>query len=516
MLQEIEKCQSLFLYAFQLKDNSSLESLESASSIWKRSKLELDNQSFFPFVHDFFQKNNEKHNLAEIDPSCCLQYELGKENRSEEQRKKLLVVHHLLTRTCEVQLAGAPQPTSFKWVMESSVMAPRLLVNPLTRIVILSFTLALSDEVKTLPQLIEFNFQAKTVGSRSGLSFRIPVKTHPKAQEQETELADILKQMFAEEKHADPQFFSLSIDHCIKLFIHSLDKDESTNQISPNRLQAFTYVQLKEKLPEVDIQVASFRLRRLYNEKYQPYLPYLNERSLETYQSFEQIHYGASIEGCSIIVNENTDLLPAFLKQFDLAVKQRFVWLYLLSYYQRLALISMNNALSDLFEEKDSSLEDLLQHLSELSKIQMRTNFKQVSYLTQHNEFFEFCKENLKLNEMFEDLKDKLADLNRIIQQQSAVEEKKTQLKQEKGRRIIEIMIAALLIPQITFDFMSMLASSFNVQFGLEQRSPVHLFLLVFSFAMLLTAFPFGFRIYKEYFLVLKAFLFGKKDTLEK
>ena len=176
MLHELEKCQSLFLYSFQLEDDASLSSLDSPDTVWKRSKLELDSNSFFPYVQDFFQKNNQKTDLEEIDPSCCLQYELCKENRSESQRDRQLLLNRLLSRRCEINLAGEANPIGFHWEMDGSVLSPRLLVNPLTRIVILSFTLSLSDEIKTLSQLIEFNFQLKTFGSRSGLAFHIPFK----------------------------------------------------------------------------------------------------------------------------------------------------------------------------------------------------------------------------------------------------------------------------------------------------------------------------------------------------
>jgi len=397
---------SLFFYAFKLKINH----FDLPESIWRRSGLAPENNFYFSHVQDFFIKNNTNANEI-IDESCCLRYALGQDKTGEHPKEKLLLMHQLFSRATQTLQSPGKDPIKFKVVTDNSIAGPGILYNPLTGIGILSFGFSLSKESDTLPNLINLNYLSRVFGRADSAIFSIPKNEHPAALEQENKISSALLHFNETEKQSkESQAHYWNVQTLISILLQDIPSDE-VNILSPNRLQVFTYLQTEEKLNEHDLYTASFLLRRIYNYQYVPGPQYLCE-TIETEQTFEQIHFGAAIEGCVIIVNDDKDKLPQFLRNYGVLVKNRYVWSYLLAYYQRLAIIEMNIALAQLFDGGQPILAKLLTVSSNLTKIELRTLFSQVSYFTQHNDFYGFCKRNLKLEEMYLAIKEKIADLS--------------------------------------------------------------------------------------------------------
>ena len=489
---------SLFLYAFKLEKND----IDTPDGIWKRSLLEPEKNFYFDHVQDFFTKNKG----AMIDESCCLRYELQEGKTSELQKGKLLLINQLFSRIVQSVPGKGKPPITFKVFNDNSVLSPGILYNPLTGIAILSFGFSLTKESNTLQNLTDLNYQIRIFGRSDSANFATLKHDHPAAKEQENKIATELRQFNSSAiQDEESQFYHWNIQTLIKILLQDIPNDRIT-LLSPNRLQCFSYLQTEEKINEHDLHIASFRLRRMYNDLYTPG-PHFMHGSSETEQVFEQIHFGASIEGCAIIVNEDKDLLPPFLKHYGVVVKNRYIWSYILAYYQRLALIEMNNELSHLYDTGQPKLEKLLHASSNLSKIELRTLFSQVSYFSQHNDFYDFCKRNLKLGEMNGAIKEKLAGISRIVQEQIEEEEKIREKKREKKDRLLEVMVAALLIPEIVFEFLSMLAHVFEINFPMEKHHLFTYVLFAFASVLLLTLVPFAIRIYKEYYHVASSYI---------
>ena len=506
---------SLFLYAFKMQKNF----LES-NSMWKRSDLGPEKDFFFNHVQDFFTKNNIPA-TTEIDESCCLRYEIDKNAPSDVQKEKLFLANQLFSRASQTSSIKNSNPITFKLVSDSSILAPNILYNPITGIGILSFGFILGKESSGLEQLIELNYMSRIFGRADSAIFSIQRNEHPNAKEQEDRIASCLKKIVNNKNITENgQSHFWDIDTLTKYFLQDIPT-ENLQVISPNRLQGFTYLQTESKMVDQELGLASFRLRRFYNKNYIPGNKFL-QNTTEINQTFEQIHFGASIEGCVVIVNEDQDKLPSFLKNYGIIVKSRYIWSYLLAYYQRLAMIEMATELGGLYDNGQPGLEKLLQVASNLSKVELRTLFNQVSYFSQHNDFYDFCKSNLKLEEMYADIKQKLSGISRIIQEKHEIEEKAKEKKREKKDRLLEVMIATLLIPEIIFEFLSTLAHVFEIKFpmvennasGHKTESPnaFTYFLFAFSTILFLTLIPFAIRIYKEYYFIAKAY-FKKTET---
>jgi hypothetical protein len=499
---------SVFFYAFRLNDGVDFQEYTTQNnSIWTPSESEPEKNYFFNHVQDFFTKNKAvARNPA--DNSCCVLFEIKKSELSELQKEKLFLLNHLFNRSIFLK-GGKNADINFKLISDNSILAPRLFYHPLTNIAILSYTTALQGDSNTLDKLEELNYSMRLFGSSSDPVFQVEKNPHPKAEEQENKISHQLSEHLKKDFKPDPGFHSCTLDSYISLLLQDFPLN-SYKSLSPRRLQAFVYAQLENKMTEEELQTASFRLRRIYNSNYTPNKAFLNN-TRETYQSFEQIQIGASIEGAAIILNENFSALPDFLKQFDSAIRNRFLWTYLLAYFQRLTLIDINNLLSKLYDSGQPNKDVLIKALADLSKIELRSFFEQVSYFTQHNEFYDFVSENLKLSLMLKDVKEKLHDINRILGQQLAEAEKEKEKKKEKKDRILEIMVAALLIPETIFLFLSALYDAFDIHFPFRENKLVNYVLFGFSCLIFLLIIPFAVRIYKEYFKVARAY-FSKKE----
>jgi hypothetical protein len=503
---------TLYFYAFKINSGSVLNDLVAGgNNIWAPSQAGPEKNYFFSHVQDFFSKNNSGSEMA-VDPSCCLLYELKKDQPSEKQKEKLFLLTQLFNRNANT--AGSETTVNFKFILDLSVLSPRIFYHPLTNICILSYAIELSQESRTLENLVEVNYSLRGFGGSSTNSvFKILKNDHPKAAGQEEKISKILLTLQKNKPAGvDDQFHSWDLENFISLLLQDFPEN-SYRSLSPRRLQAFTYAQTNKKISEEKMNEASFRLRRIYNRQYHPGKDYM-KTTHEVYQEFEQIHVGASIEGCAVIVNDDYEDLPEFLKQYDIVVKKRLVWTYLLAYFQRLAFIDMNSGLSSLYEKGQPAKEVLMAAISDLSRIQLRSFFAQVSYYSQHNEFYDFCKHNLKLNIMFADVKEKLNDVNLILRQQLSEAEKVKEKKREKKDRILEVMIAALLIPEIIFHFLGTLAHSFGIEFFVHEHTAANYVILLLCSILLLTIIPFGFRIYKEYFHIIRSY-FTKEEVSE-
>ncbi len=499
---------TIFFYAFRFNDDVDFqEYLSNTDSIWTPSESEPEKNYFFNHVQDFFSKNKGAGTAA-LDTSCCVLFELKKHNPNDAQKEKLFLFNQLFTRPIAMR-SGNSGDINFKIISDAGVLAPRLFYHPLTNIGILSYSTAIQNECNTLLNLEELNYSMRQFGSFSDSLFHVARNPHPKAEEQENKIASKLTEWQKKDTKVDVGFHIWKLDTFISLMLQDFPAN-TYKSLSPRRLQAFVYVQTEKKMSEEDLQTASFRLRRIYNSQYSPDKNFL-KTTRETYQSFEQIHAGASIEGAAIILNEDYAKLPDFLKQFDTAIRNRFIWTYLLAYFQRLTLIDINNRLSSLYDSGQPDKDVLIRALADLSKIELRSFFEQVSYFTQHNEFYDFITENLMLSVMLKDVKEKLQDIHRILSQQLAEAEKEKEKKKEKKDRILEIMVAALLIPETLFLFLSTLFEAFDIHFAVKDNKLFNSILFGFCCLIFLLIIPFAVRIYKEYFNVARAY-FTKKE----
>ena len=448
---------TFFLYDFKLnKPFRSYEVFsEGSRGVWKRSSVQPDESYLFPHVRDFFTKNI---GLAEPDENQFVIYELKRDHVSPEDKVKLSLFNNLFSKPHFLAQAGKDKENlHFNMMADVSVLSPKIFICPLTSIGLFTFCFKLADAQNTLENLLNFNFKARTISLGQEILFGTPGSTHEQAMAREIKTNEDLAQFT---KSKPKTHFTESGVHYwtlrtfVNYFLQDLDAD-SYKEISPSRIQAFTYAQTERKLPKEELRHAIFRLRRMYNYNYLP--PEIQSfEDQECFQPFEQIHFGASVEGVAVLLNADKSELPEFLRNYNGVLKQRSIWTYILSYHQRLALIVSATEVADLYERNQSpSMQQLSVIVKKITRVQLKCMFNEISHFTQQNDFYYLCCRNLRLPSLFLEIKEELTELNNTLAEEWHKEEesaRRLNAEQEKKReRNFSTLIGMLMVPQIWF-----------------------------------------------------------------
>ncbi len=163
--------------------------------------------------------------------------------------------------------------------------------------------------------------------------------------------------------------------------------------------------------------------------------------------SFKNIFWYAAYEASGVIAyyGESNE---KFLKSFDDRVKHDYFIIYLLTLYRHYSTIKLFSELSgklsaDFADYSDPSKnKELSQKLEEFeSKINvflLKSSFSSVSYIDQHNKYYNFCKEQLRIEENIKSLSDgltPLAKMQRIYKDQKENEDREKSEKKEQEIR---------------------------------------------------------------------------------
>lgn len=470
---------TLFLYDFKLKKSFAelFLSKNESLSIWNRSAIKPDESYLFNHVQDFFTNNS---NQGEIDENQCVIYELKKDNLSPQEKQKLSLFNNLFSKThsmpdkSEDPSQEQLRKINFKLYNDSTVLSPKIFICPLSSVGIFTFVFRLSDESNTLENLINFNYKARIFSSGQIAYFNTAANPHPKAAVQEKLIAESLIQFSKKNKDSGllpdtknggsitPEIISdhqWSMRTFVNYFLQDFEKG-SIEEVSPARIQAFTYVQPEKKISGEELDHALFRLRRMYNYNYIPAKSFI-EKSDETAQTFDQIHYGASVEGAVIMLNEDIGKLPAFLKNYSDVLKRRNIWTYLLAYHQRIALIVAADEVAALFGNNlTPDYIELSGIIKRLTTIQLKCMFNEISHYTQQNDFYYLCCKNLRLPNLFEELKEELSELNQTLAEEWHKQEEQARINKEKEDKArdqrITILVGLLVIPQVWLALIAM------------------------------------------------------------
>ncbi len=213
------------------------------------------------------------------------------------------------------------------------------------------------------------------------------------------------------------------------------------------RYHLFTYLQSKEKLPLVDKEITDdfIRICRTINREYH-IANY--DRKEAIMQLFDDIYVGASVEGSAMMItSKGTFFYDNYLKD---TIQDRFLWLYYLAFMQRISLINMHKELSSKELDETSgnalSLDELRTEYQRLINMKVNTFFTDVSDYSQHNQFYQFCKSRLGVDRLFEEINDKMKQLDLLLSQ-------KTEIKKEKYQNLLAIAIACLTVCSATSDW---------------------------------------------------------------
>ncbi len=389
--------------------------------------------------------------MEQADKNQLFAYEIKSENITEADKEKLFLFKNLFGRTHA--MPGKDGNIEFTFVKDSSILSPTLFIVPLTQIGILTYGVQLKEN-QTLNNLLDLNYRLRIFSSGQVQEIVSARKEHPNAQEGEALIAKKLNESTVNTLSEDAKHFSWKVPQWIDYLLSGVK--EHTRILSPSRLQAFTYLSLAESLEGEDLDIALFRLRRIYSEKYLPSSSFINDRS-EISQTFDQVIYGASSEGAVVLAKRDE---KEFLKNYRNTVLNRTIWSYLLAYHQRFAMIAAAADTNVLFtNNQEPNVQQLSDLIDRISKVQLKCLFAEISHYTQQNEFYYLATKNLKVDALFHEVKDEVEEMNKILtekwREQERVNREAEEEKAKKNQKKIEVLLALLIVPQIWLALLS-------------------------------------------------------------
>lgn len=398
-----------------------------AESLWQHSNLSLKDNYLFEHVATFFNRNVQDLILKgdEIDKYQSVIFELKNGFSSTWLNARL---DELFTQ--DLLLLKQEETFKFRFFkgIKKSILSPKVFVLPQSNVGLLLLSVQLLDNL-TLEQVINFQYASRTLyrneKQSSKIFFNKPVN------ESRQRLLNHLN--LNTEKNINNKFITFYN------LTRALIKDFVGTEVYPihlNRFHIFSFVQVYDKIQEIELKEYLFQLIRVYNHKYRSSYKTLVDMK-EIVQPFQDIYMGASPEGGCIFINSNFNESPKFLQQYGVnPVQSRYVWTYLLAFQQRCALINTAERIDTVLKKESVTSSELANTIDVLSRIQIKSMFEEISPIFNHNLFYTLCREQFNIASMFGELKNELTDLNLINQQKVELIRQEQYAKQQKLNEI--------------------------------------------------------------------------------
>lgn len=325
--------------------------------------------------------------------------------------------------------------------------SPRLIISPRAKVGFLMFCIELNKENYTLPDLTNMNYLLHKIGKKqettcttdpstvagqlSELQQKIERQPNAKAKEQ---MAKGLPKLQSQLSIAGTLFAPTGGGRwTLPDLLHFLldDVEPKVEYFNHSRLHLYTYYQLNgaDVNPAVDQEQLTIDLAcitRGQNHRYKLEIEDVKTANL-CMRTFQNIYIGSSVEGgamMTILPVEELDH-PAFFSTFHSACfSKRYIWIYIMVLMQRYTQLHLIHSLT--LVDDDSlgiSLSKLREKVEYLSEVKVNTHFTDISDFTQHNQYYQFCGRNLRIQEHFQEIDEKIDILNLAIRHREEVEE---------------------------------------------------------------------------------------------
>lgn len=211
------------------------------------------------------------------------------------------------------------------------------------------------------------------------------------------------------------------------------------------RIHPITYYQIEEKHMDVDpdsVLQNLIRLSRGENRKYMVRCANA-ESSGMLIRLFDNFLVSSSVEGCALLtLKPKVD--SDYFNTFETGVfAQKYLWIYLWMLLQRYSQFYCIKCLvrQDNFKNSDK-LKELVYFIQQIKAC---SYFTDISDYTHHNQFYQFCKKNLCIEDHFKEIEEKLVPLYSFIHSEE-IEDK------ESRGNIFGLIVALFAITSVVND----------------------------------------------------------------
>ena len=463
-------------------------SLEKNTSIWRKidlvankNDLGIDKSAFYPHIYKFLVGNlSLKKGEEAVNPNHCIVYSL-KENM-ENQPEEIKYINKLFSNTnLEIKVRRNEtdrDKLNFRLLNEKSKLSsPKLILCPNSSVGLLILSLALTGDKRTLTDLLAFNNMLHKIDQPPEIQISLPENAHKLRIEE----AGKIYQSLADNVNENKQSWRLY--NLFKFLLSNFDKntDKGIEPFNTSRFHLFTYFHVDSsekfengKQPDKnELMTDLIRIAGCQNKKYKvlPNDLYNNEKYRQT---FENIYIASCVEGACMMV-DSQDVDSTFFTGFKNATfLARYLWIYLLVCMQRHTLIKLTKELMNIDVKTASSKDGLGKHLKNLSEMKINSFFTDISDHTQHNDFYRFCSDKLRVKKHIEDVNEKIKDADAILSYR--IEQAET-----KRNYILQVFMAVLTITQI---FIALTAYRINIDCWLVMLIPIICLIIVIGLVL--------------------------------
>jgi hypothetical protein len=242
--------------------------------------------------------------------------------------------------------------------------------------------------------------------------------------------------------------------HLINYLLCEMDSKLGIEFFNKCHLVPFSYFQpASEIADELLIKRALFYLRNGYDFDFAP------SSSILTYNEpivnpYKQIYYTASIEGVAILNNPG-DYDSDYIKTFYSGSFKNSYWVAILALMQRAIILQLLKEVSNVDPDDHLRIKDYLRRFTGIS---LKALFSKISVFHQHNDFYDLMINKLQINELQNEIKDELNELNNLQRQfhEDEVERHEVIEKQhEKKLNFILFALSVLSLAEITYNIIN-------------------------------------------------------------
>ena len=213
--------------------------------------------------------------------------------------------------------------------------------------------------------------------------------------------------------------YGLNINDIINELSSLIDEDFKVKLIS-NHANLFTFINITGK--SENIYESLYYLRKGYNRKYIPTKESMNN-STEILKPFENLYFGISLEGVSIINDLNKTQNEIFFKNdFPERVRTGYFISFIIALHKRFALLNFRKKLDEIFPSDipeikiQKKIKGLVENLNKkILGFYINSYFRQISTNSLYESFYQKCLKLFHVKDLLEEIKNKSTELQNAI-----------------------------------------------------------------------------------------------------
>ncbi|NDV80193.1 hypothetical protein [Dysgonomonas sp. 511] len=421
---------------------------EMQKSLWEPIEISVDKSFLYPHISKFLFSNFGIKDERALIPDNCLVYSLKDNWRGLVSDEEDVIRNLFNNYTLEIKKTKkiGDEDIELKYYFKllnkrSTLTSPKLVFHQLSSVGFIMFCFEPDKKSRKFENYIDLNYLLHKVGKQS-LAIRIEEDN-----EKNSSIYSSLKNYNRDnikpsKKEKDPDIFYL---HNLISFLLKNIGNNKIEFIGKENMHLLSYIQVdtkeKDTLPNEDIMKNFVRLARCQNTEYMvnPESDLLGNKIYM--QTFDNIYIASCVEGGCVMTDLNLNPSP-FIQDFkNNSFASRYIWTYMLVYLQRTMLLNLSDRLTniDLYAVSDSK-GAITDSLLKLSKMKANTYFSDISDITQHNLFYRFCSQNLSIRQHFDEVRDKIEDLDIVIKEQElAIKEQELEIRNKELKQQEEI-----------------------------------------------------------------------------